>query len=167
MYFVSFSCIFHSIYLKNERRENMDNDQNYGYLVVNASTASDAIPIVGAVVTVSQLTDGRDVPFVILQTDVDGRTDKIQLPTPPPGNSLTPNPTGPSYALYNIEITKDGYYSSNSLNVPVFAGVTSIQPIRLIPVISGYTLQGDRVIPNVTEGQSYELAENEYRGEVK
>ncbi len=145
----------------------MDNNLNYGYLTVNVTTASDAIPISGATVTVSQLTDGKDTAFAILETDRDGRTDKIQLPAPPQANSLTPYPNGPQYSLYNLHVEKEGYYEANNLNVPIFAGITSIQPVKLIPVISGYRLEGDRIIPQVSEGQPYGLTENESDGEVK
>ncbi len=144
----------------------MDNNMNFGFLVVNVSTASGALPISGATVTVSQISDGKDTPFVILQTDADGKTDRILLPAPPQSNSLTPTPTGPGYSIYNIEVEKEGYYISNNLNVPVFPGITSIQPVKLIPIVPGYALQGDRIVPPVIEVEPYGLNENEDRTEV-
>ncbi len=144
----------------------MDNNLNYGFLTVNVTTASGALPIVDATVTVSQLTDGKDTPFAILQTDSDGRTDRILLPAPPQSNSLTPTPIGPGYSLYNIEVEKEGYYTSNYLNVPIFPGITSIQPVKLIPTVSGYTLKGDHIVPPVTEGEPFGLSETNDTGRI-
>ena len=115
----------------------MTNNGNFGYLGVTVTTAIDAIPIRDSTVTISQLSDGVDKTVKILTTDIDGKTDIIILPTPPKENSLTPNPLGPSYAVYNVRVDKEGYYTQSSLNVPIFTGITSIQPIRLIPLVYG------------------------------
>ena len=115
----------------------MTNNGNFGYLGVTVTTAINAIPISGSTVTVSQISDGADKTVKILTTDLDGKTEIIILPTPPKENSLTPNPLGPSYAVYNVRVDKEGYYTQNSLNVPIFTGITSIQPIRLIPLVYG------------------------------
>ncbi len=145
----------------------MVNTPNHGYLTVSVTTASDAIPLPGVVITVSQTENGRDVTLAVLQTDRDGRTEKIMLPAPPQSNSLTPTPNGPAYSLYNIQAEKEGYYSSNSLNVPVFPDVTSIQPVRLIPLPAGYGKQGDGIRPQVAEGIGFGLSENESASEVR
>ena len=127
----------------------MTNNGNFGYLGVTVTTAINAIPISGSTVTVSQISDGADKTVKILTTDLDGKTEIIILPTPPKENSLTPNPLGPSYAVYNVRVDKEGYYTQNSLNVPIFTGITSIQPIRLIPLVYGQS-QGipDERIPS-------------------
>lgn len=115
----------------------MTNNTNFGYLGVTVTTAIDAIPVESATVTVSRFENGTDVPIKILSTNSDGKTDIIILPTPPRENSLTPNPTGPSYSVYNVRVDKEGFYTQNSLNVPIFTGITSIQPMRLIPLVYG------------------------------
>lgn len=115
----------------------MTDNTNFGYLGVTVTTAIDAIPIEGATVTVSQFENGSEIPVKILSTNSNGKTDIILLPTPPRENSLTPNPTGPSYSVYNVRVDKEGFYTQNSLNVPIFAGITSIQPMRLIPLVYG------------------------------
>ena len=98
----------------------MTNNTNYGYLGVTVTTALNSIPIKGATVAISRFEDGVDVPFKILTTNEDGKTDIVLLPTPPRENSLTPNPIGPSYSVYNVRVDKEGYYTQNSLNVPIF-----------------------------------------------
>lgn len=126
----------------------MNDNGNFGYLGVTVTTAIDAIPISGATVIVSRFTDGADEPVKILTTDKDGKVPIIVLPAPPKENSLTPNPLGPSYSVYNVRVDKDGYYTQNSLNVPVFSGVTSIQPMRLIPLVYGQSFgAGDERVP--------------------
>lgn len=143
----------------------MNNGNYYGYLTVNVTTAIAAIPLADATVTVSRVSEGVDTPIAVLKTDVDGKTEKLRLQTPPPSNSLTPTPSGPSYALYNINARKSGYYPSSSLNVPVFANVTSIQPMHLLPYIVGRESDyapGDNW---VTEGEKYNLSTPEIREE--
>lgn len=115
----------------------MTDNNNYGYLGVTVTTALDSIPIQGATVAISRFEDGADVPVKILTTDNNGKTDIVILPTPPRENSLTPSPVGPSYSVYNVRVDKEGYYTQNSLNVPIFTGITSIQPMRLIPLVYG------------------------------
>ena len=38
------------------------------------------------------------------------------------------------YSVVNIEVSADGYYGYTALNVPVFAGQTSIQSVNAIPI---------------------------------
>ncbi len=142
----------------------MNNENYYGYLTVNVTTAIAAIPLADATVTVSRLSEGVDTPVAVLKTDADGKTEKLRLQTPSPSNSLTPTPSGPSYALYNVNAQKDGYYPATSINVPVFANVTSIQPMHLVPYIIGkenYSADNEQV----TEGEKYNLSTPEIREE--
>ncbi len=118
----------------------MTDNGNFGYLGVTVTTALNAIPIAGATVTVFRFLNGIEEVVKILNTDNTGKTDIIILPTPPKENSLTPNPLGPSYSVYNVRVDKEGYYTQNSLNVPIFSGITSIQPMRLIPLVYGQSL---------------------------
>ena len=46
---------------------------------------------------------------------------------------MQPGTTKP-YASYLVEIEKEGYYTVTNSGVPVFSGITSIQPVDLIPI---------------------------------
>ena len=108
-----------------------------GYMIVRVTTARGAIPLEGAVVTVSDYL-GEDVKdrgnaIYTLTTNSSGLTDKFTLPAPPRALSLSPG-NGKSYLTYNIAVTKDGYYQQNYINAPVFEGITSIQNADMIPL---------------------------------
>lgn len=141
----------------------MNNEASNGFLIVNVTTARGAIPLADATVTVSQLNGGVDTPVAVVRTDIDGKTEKLTLQAPPPDNSQTPNPTGPSYALYNVEVVKNGYYTENELNIPVFSGITSIQPVRMLPYIVGRNTS-PQSNSDVAERRGYDLNGNGTEG---
>ena len=101
-----------------------------GTLTVVVTTAGGALPVPGAQVTVRSLeTDGF---LRRLQTDENGRTPTLILETPPVANSLVPGGVRP-YAVYNVIVEKDDFYTSENREVPLFSGVNSVQPVELLP----------------------------------
>lgn len=127
------------------------NDQNnpgYGYMIVRVTTARGAIPLEGAVVTVSDYYDEsepvRGNAIVTYTTNSSGLTEKFALPAPPRALSLSPG-NGKSYQTYNIKVDKEGYYQQNYINAPVFEGITSIQNADMIPFADNG--QSDRFTP--------------------
>ncbi len=116
----------------------MNNTQDgYGYMIVHVTTARGAIPLEGAVVTVTDyygdnLTErGSTIGTYI--TNSSGLTDKFALPAPPRSLSMSPG-NGKGYLTYNIQVAKDGYYQQNYINAPIFEGITSIQNADMIPL---------------------------------
>ena len=118
-------------------QSDMNNMSGTGYLIVRVSTASGAIPVSGATVAVrSGVGDengDRGAIIELLQSDRDGNTPRIPLPTPPRENSTRPGSMVP-YAAYQIDVAADGFYRQYFTAVPVYDGVTSIQPVTLIPL---------------------------------
>ncbi len=115
-----------------------------GYLIVEVSAARGTLPIENARVTVKS-SDSSDDTLKILYTDRSGRTERLALPTPPLALSQEAGRTN-VYAAYDIEVTQDGYYSGMYYGVPVFSGITSLQPVALIP-LSAYRPEENR--PNI------------------
>ena len=106
---------------------------SYGTLVVRAYTAGGALPVEGAVVRVLGADeDNRMVGFSSL-TDQDGLSEKFTLPAPSVEYSLAPNPSEAPYSVYDIEISKNGYFTKRIRGLTVFAGINSIQLIDMIP----------------------------------
>lgn len=141
----------------------MNNDSmGTGYMIVRVTTARGAIPLEGAVVTVSDYL-GEDVKdrgnaIYTLTTNSSGLTEKFALPAPPRNLSLSPG-NGKSYLTYNITVAKDGYFQQIYINAPVFEGITSIQSADMIPLPDNG--QTDRFDPNgniffETENQNLE-----------
>ncbi len=141
----------------------MDQTQNVGYLVVNVSTARGAIPLSGASVTVMYDEPENSSIFTVLTTDMSGKTGKIELPAPARALSEVPGNAKP-YATYTLQIEKNGYYTVTNTNVPIFAGVTSIQPVEMLPRAE---YNSDSVYPRVgleiSEGTNQTLDGNNMR----
>ena len=116
-----------------------------GYLIVNVSTARGAIPLAGAAVTVMLDEPENSTVFTVLTTDTAGKTDRIELPAPDRSLSESPGNAKP-YATYTLQIDKEGYYSVTNAGVPVFAGITSIQPVEMLPLAE---YDAGRVYPRV------------------
>jgi len=109
-------------------------DLYYGRLIVRVTSADAAIPVEDATVVVRIVENGRPRIFTVMTTDESGETEEVAIPTPPPELSLSPSPDSVPYSTVNIEVTAFGYYSTANMNVPVFAGITSVQNVNLLPL---------------------------------
>lgn len=107
-----------------------DGSDGIGYLSVTVRTAGGALPVPGAAITVRAV--GGDVMAVVF-SDGGGITVRIALPAPPVSNSKQPD-SGTPYSFYNIDTEKTGFFGVRNLRVPIYSGVTAIQPIDLIPL---------------------------------
>ena len=121
-----------------------------GGIVVRVTTASGAIPLEDALVTISEYGTGSGGDIVAtLRTDSSGLTEKISLPTPPKSLSLSPG-NGKSYSSYVIEVKRDGYNTQQYINVPVFDGVIAVQNADLVPLPeNGETDRADPYNPGI------------------
>lgn len=111
------------------------NESNFGFLKFSVGTASGTIPLKDATVYVyTDPEDGGEGKLLYtLLTNVDGLTETVTLPTPPLSESFSPEYPKP-YSTYNVFVSKQGFYPTEGRTVPLFPGITSIQPINLIPV---------------------------------
>lgn len=114
------------------------NGENIGFLVVKAKTANGALPVENAKVNIYEYlpesdSTGGSLIYSVL-TDQDGKTPKLALDAKRKELSMTPGNLNP-FSVYNISVEKDGYYSNRYVNVPIFQGITSIQPVELIPLL--------------------------------
>ena len=114
---------------------NPPNEGSFGYLRFSVGTADNTIPLKGAKVYVyTDPENGHEGRLLYtLTTDEDGITETVTLPTPPLSESFSPEYPKP-YSTYNIFASKEGYYPTEGRTVPLFPGITSIQPVNLIPV---------------------------------
>ena len=110
------------------------NPKHYGKLVVSTTAAFGAIPIRDAFVSIRIPNEetGSEITH-ILMTGIDGLTDAIEIETPSPAESLSPGGKKP-FTEVDIEVSADGYYRVVSKSVPISPGITSIQPVRMIPI---------------------------------
>ncbi|MEG2582966.1 MAG: hypothetical protein RSA27_00460 [Oscillospiraceae bacterium] len=110
-----------------------------GYLIVQVFIANMSIPIEGAHVTITKTVGDTQEIIKKLTTDKSGRTEQLALPAPSRKLSQNPGTTSLSYGVYNTYVEQAGYYVEENLNVPIFDGIRSIQPISLTPILEGDT----------------------------
>lgn len=104
-----------------------------GYIKAEVTTGGGAVPIENAVVLITKKENGKTYLLKMLISDESGSTETVALPAPNVSFSETPDPTEKPFANYYISAYADGFYAENDMEVPVFSGVKSIQPIALIP----------------------------------
>ncbi|MBO5286525.1 MAG: hypothetical protein J6B34_00215 [Clostridia bacterium] len=119
----------------------MSENEAMGFLQVIVRTANGALPVKDASVNIYARNDtddsggekGENGLLFSLKTNSSGKTEKIALRTKDKELSMSPGNPFP-YTTYNISVTKDGYFDSSYINVPVFQGITALQPVDLIPL---------------------------------
>lgn len=100
--------------------------ENAGLLQVFVRTADGSLPVPDARVRIF----GSGVDRTE-RTDRSGKTPWISLPAPAAGLSLSAENRAP-FALYSVSVEKEGFYAQNTEKVPIFDGVSSLQPVLLI-----------------------------------
>lgn len=132
-----------------------------GYLRVDVVNGENNFPIQGADVQIVYQ-DGTMEETV--QTDNSGQTDAIALRTPPLALSLQPGDIKP-YADYDVTVRADGYETLTIRGTEVLAGVTAIQPARMIPLADDEGLRENIYIPDHTLYGVYppKIAEDEIK----
>jgi len=103
-----------------------------GKLVVNVRTAGGALPVEGAFITVYSASGGGE-PVASVRSDRSGLSPVLTLPAPPRMLTMQPGSKVKPYAEYTVETEAQGYYTVTNINLPVYSGVTSIQPVELVP----------------------------------
>lgn len=126
-----------------------------GFLKVRSYEADRALPVGGVTVIVSRTTDTGEELIRVMQTDMNGESETLELETPSEKNSLKPNGSA-AYGKYNIRADCLGYYTEEYLDIPIFAGQTSIQRIPMIPLPEGMENGKDVVVvetEDLSEGE--------------
>lgn len=113
-----------------------------GYLMIQARTAHDALPLSGVQIRV---TDGQGNTIYELTTDESGETERVELETLDRSLSLDPNHAGTPFLSYDVLALADGFHSVHVTGIPILEGETAIQQIDFIP------MQGNQRTPIVTE----------------
>lgn len=133
-----------------------------GYLRVDVVNEENNFPIQGADVRITY--EDGSLPEEVLKTDNSGQTDSVSLRTPPVSLSLQPGDVKP-YADYNVTVTAPGFEPVTVEGTEVLAGVTAIQPIRLIPLAAEEGLTETINIPDHTLYGTYppKIAEDEIK----
>ncbi len=104
-----------------------------GRLQVRVSTENQAVPIPGAVITVTKQQNGQTELIRTVIADDSGLTPLMDLATKDRRLSLVPNNLKP-YAEYTVDVTASGYFPKRFVDLPIYGGVTAIQNVSMIPL---------------------------------
>jgi len=104
-----------------------------GFLRIWATTAGQSLPVQGVPV---RILDGDGKLLHVLRTGEGGLTATVELTTPPAAESLAPGSSQKPYTAYTVTAEMTGFQPVRDLTVPVFDGITSVQPLVLIPASS-------------------------------
>ena len=104
-----------------------------GTMSARVFSAAEAEPIAGAVVRIKGAEEANRFFVYSLTTDIDGITEAVALPAPSVNYSQAPMAQESPYAIYDVEISKDGFYSKRIFSVAVFSGVNAVLPVNMIP----------------------------------
>lgn len=131
-------------------RAMQENMLDRGRLQIQVRTEIQNRPIAGARVSISY-TGAPGEPLEEVQTDANGLTEILDLPTPPLEYSLEPSEYQP-YSEFNLNIEAPGYEPVEISGSELLSGETSVQDVMMKPssegefedvVIQAHTLFGD------------------------
>lgn len=131
-------------------RAMQENMVDRGRLQIQVRTEIQNRPIAGARVSISY-TGAPGEPLEEVQTDANGQTEILDLPTPPLEYSLEPSEYQP-YSEFNLNIQAPGYEPVEISGSELLSGETSVQDVMMKPssegefedvVIPAHTLFGD------------------------
>lgn len=132
--------------------EFMKANQRLGTLRFRTYTARNALPVPNANIVVFKNIGGSKHIFYTLTTDKSGQTEIVTLPAPPSSLSQTPTSGIQPYALYDADITAEGFIPVSIRKLPLFEGILSVQRAAMVPSTgteSGETITEEE--PNLTE----------------
>lgn len=123
---------------------------DHGFLKVEARTGDNGLPVPNAAITVVRK-NGKEEELVFSGvTDESGSVERIKLPAPPNLKTNAPE-SFQNYAVYTVSAYVKDFYREVSADVPVFAGVTSIQRFNLIPMPFNFDDNGRSITFENTE----------------
>ncbi len=106
----------------------MNHTSPMGVLRVWITAAGGTLPVSGVAVQVRN--EGGELLHV-LRSGESGLTAAVALPAPAATQSLVPG--AKAYTTYFVSVEVPGYTPVRELAVPLFDGITSLQPIALLP----------------------------------
>lgn len=123
-----------------------EESEDIGYLQVQVYSARGAIPISDAHITISRDDNGENTVMALTFSDSSGYSPVIALPTLSRDLSLRPGTPAP-FIAYNVRVDVPGFFTVTNLHVPIYGGITSVQPAEMIALPENYKGDGQLVFP--------------------
>lgn len=113
-----------------------------GIIRTEVRTGNNALPVEDAFVVITRSDSGKKELVAALMTNKSGETISVNIPAP--DSAVSQNIP---FATVDISTSKKGFQTAVNLDVPVYSGVSSIQPVNLIPVPAGADMIPDPEAP--------------------
>ena len=113
--------------------------EDYGAITVRVYTAGGGLPVEGALVRITGAEEINRTEAHSRITDRDGLAETVFLPAPKRSSSNSPSPSEAPYYIYDVTVSKEGYYKRIIRGVSVFPAINSVQPVNMIPIGNGNT----------------------------
>ena len=105
--------------------------QATGYIQVRAFASEAQLPLKDTAIVVTA-TDGTAIAMRL--TDRSGKITPIPIPVPERSESQFPDPAERPFSVVNLYARKAGYEQIEAENLQVFAGVTTLQELEMVPL---------------------------------
>ncbi len=101
-----------------------------GYLQVHAYTSDALLPLEGVAIAVLK-TDGTLIATRL--TNKDGRITPVRISAPEEADSRTPDYAGQPFTTVAIHAQHPGYEQIQVNEAQIFGGITTLQPLAMVP----------------------------------
>ncbi|MBQ3065778.1 MAG: hypothetical protein IJC98_06045 [Clostridia bacterium] len=121
--------------IKERDNPPISESSDVGYLTVSTGTGGKAYPLSNVQIEIYLPNDDNEYSLYRRQTsDESGIAEAVPIPTPSPKSSLAPNSPYLPYTTVHVRVFRDGYYSAEAKEVPIFPGIRSLQYFDMIPL---------------------------------
>ena len=125
-------------------RDFLSENPAFGTLLFQVTGGQGAYPVPKATAELSKNLNDRLGITLMLTTDENGKTLPVSLPAPAGSRSLVPG-NGSVYASYQARISAPGYITTEIRDLPIFDGITTIQPVNLSPDFGQNTQKAEEI----------------------
>ncbi len=101
-----------------------------GILRVETFLGGRALPVDGVNIVITHRIGDDDVVYYNVNTNEVGIVDGLTLPAPDASTSQSPNEQNP-FAVYQLYATRDSYLPIGPIEIQIFDGIKTIQPILM------------------------------------
>lgn len=111
-------------------RQFLTQNSQFGTLLFQVTGGQGSVPIANATVVISKSLPNGYMLSITATTDESGKTEEFSLPAPSRTLSQIPG-TADVFSTYHARISAPGTVSAVVHDIPIFDGVTTIQPVSL------------------------------------
>ncbi len=121
----------------------LSEDTAVGTLVISAGYGNRAFPLSDVRAEIYVLTEEStpeapgEILYAVRQTDASGIAPPLTVPAPDASLSESPGSAVLPYSLVRIRVFRDGFTPQEAAQVPIFAGIRSLQYFEMVPLSEG------------------------------